>query len=61
MSSVWPIAIITVSTFIVNSEPATGFGRRLPELSGSPRTIRMHSIESTLPFRALTLTGAAKN
>ena len=57
---VWPMAAITVSTCMVNSEFSIGFGFRLPELSGSPKAILMHSMEATVPFWAVNFSGAAR-
>ena len=53
----WPIAMITVSTSMVNSEPSIGTGRLRPLSSGSPSSIRMHSMPVTFPFWERTLTG----
>ena len=37
-----PIAMMTMSQSRVNSEPLMGTGRRRPEASGSPSSMRMH-------------------
>lgn len=45
-----PIAIITTSAGTRNSEPSTMTGLLLPDLSGSPSSISMHSTPVTLNF-----------
>jgi len=45
----WPMAQTTRSTSVVNSEPGTGTGRRRPEASGSPSSMRRHSMARTRP------------
>jgi hypothetical protein len=48
-SDSWPMAGTTASTSMVNSDPATGSGRRRPDSSGSPSCMRMHSMAVTRP------------
>ncbi len=57
ISGLCPIAGITVSTSILNSEPFIGIGLALPLSSGFPSFILMHSIPTTLPFFPIILTG----
>jgi len=45
----WPMATITVSTSKVLSDPATGMGRLLPELSGSPNAMLISPSPVTCP------------
>ena len=45
-----PMAKTTLSVSISNSLPATGTGRRRPESSGSPSSIRMQRMARTLPL-----------
>ncbi len=55
----WPMAVITWSHSTTNSEPSTGTGRRRPEASGSPSSMRSISMPVTLlSASARTLTGA---
>ncbi len=55
-----PIAGITVSTAMVNSDPLTAMGRRRPLASGSPSSIFRHSRAVTLPFSAIILEGLVR-
>ena len=61
LSTLCPIAIITLSTSIVNSEPWTSLGRRRPLASGSPISIRAHFIPVTRLSFDSTSTGTARN
>ena len=45
-----PRAMMTVSNSRVNSEPGISTGRRLPEASGSPNSMRTHFMPFTQPF-----------
>jgi hypothetical protein len=54
------MALMTISTATVVSEPFTGMGRRRPLPSGSPSFIRMTSSCCTLPLSLRTLTGAVR-
>ncbi len=59
---VWPMAMTTVSTSILNSDPSMGMGRLRPESSGSPSRIRMHSICLTKPRSSpMNLTGLVRS
>jgi len=46
-STAWPIAATTVLHSIAYSEPAIGTGRRRPEASGSPSSMRWQVSSST--------------
>ena len=59
-SDSWPMAGITVSTSITNSEPGIGSGRRRPLSSGSPSCILTHSMLLTRPFSAMIRTGLVR-
>ena len=53
-----PMAIIHVSIYSLYSLPLIGIGRLLPELSGSPSSILIHSTCFTQPFSSpIKLTG----
>ncbi len=60
-SASWPMAGITASHGTMNSEPLISMGRRRPLASGSPSSIRVHSIPVTLPFSPMTRFGATRN
>ena len=49
ISTTWPIAMNTLSTSMVNSEPRIGMGRLRPLSSGSPSSILTHSIPVSVP------------
>ena len=57
-----PIALMTWSHSTVNSEPSTGTGRRRPESSGSPSSMRTHSTPHTASASSVTTrTGATSS
>ena len=56
----WPMAVMTASQAIANSEPSTITGRRRPPASGCPSSVRMHSRPQTLPPSAIMRTGAVR-
>src|ERR1035437_4465381 len=57
----WPMAAITNSQSMRNSEPRMGLGLRRPLWSGSPSSKRMHSTPATRPFTPRsTRTGATR-
>ena len=51
----WPMASITVCTGSTNSLPAQGTGRRRPDSSGSPSSMRWHSRPRTQPWSSPTM------
>ncbi len=55
-----PIAGITESTLRVICDPSMGTGRRLPLSSGSPSSMRMHSIPLTFPSMPVIRWGAIR-
>ena len=57
-----PMAAMTWSHSTMNSEPSTGTGRRRPEASGSPSSMRTHSIPHVVPPSSVTTrTGATSS
>ena len=58
----WPMAAMTWSHSTTNSEPSTGTGRRRPESSGSPSSMRSTSMPVTLLASSVTTrTGATSS
>ena len=55
----WPMALMIWSHSTTNSESSMGTGRRRPEASGSPSSMRIISMPCTLPASSVsTRTGA---
>ena len=58
----WPMAAMTWSHSTTNSEPSIGTGRRRPEASGSPSSMRCISMPVTLlSASAMHRTGAHRS